>query len=603
MKKLIINLLLLVIWISSVWALFHSGFFRVHDYTHGARISEMTRALEDGHFPVRWTENFGYGYGMPLFEFYAPLPYYVGSLFYWVSQNMILTLKFLFGICSLVTMIGGFRLGKKLFGETSGVLVAASLTLAPYRAVNLFVRGALSEAWAIMFLPWILLGLIKVINKEKKGWITLVMSLVGLMLSHNITTMIFIPTSLLFAGLYFLSLVLKRSKPFWKKNKLNLKNIMSVFLQLIGSFSLAVGISSFYLFPAFIEKDYTKVTESILGAYFNFRLHFLYIRQFFQPNWGYGGSAWGVDDNVSYFLGWGQIAGLFIAIFLILVNIYLFFSKKSFISKKSKNNQRKSTLFLSFSLLLLTGFTLFMSILKSKFIWEVLPLIEFVQFPWRWLSVSIVFVSLLVGLSLYLIENNKLQKKVSLLLLVVIILGNVGYFKPEKFTDNPSDFYYSDPKLIRTNMSDILQDYIPSQMPELGEIEPIHKLVLNEGLEDQYNVIFNKGHEKLISTNFSDPQLLDIGIADYPGWTVEMDGRDHKSFDRDVKLTSDFGNIQIAVQPGPHTIGLKFSGTNLRNITDYVSAISFLIFLYLIMQNSYNIDFIKNLQKKDKDND
>jgi hypothetical protein len=40
---------------------------------------EMERSLQRFEFPVRWSANFGFGYGMPLFNFYAPLPYYLGQ--------------------------------------------------------------------------------------------------------------------------------------------------------------------------------------------------------------------------------------------------------------------------------------------------------------------------------------------------------------------------------------------------------------------------------------------------------------------------------------------------------------------------------------------
>ena len=45
-------------------ALFRAEFFHMHDFTHVARLAEMHRALSEGHFPVRWSRNFGWGYGM-----------------------------------------------------------------------------------------------------------------------------------------------------------------------------------------------------------------------------------------------------------------------------------------------------------------------------------------------------------------------------------------------------------------------------------------------------------------------------------------------------------------------------------------------------------
>ena len=68
-KNLIVAQSAFLILLILAWPLFHAGFFRVHDYTHVARIVEMVDALRAGHFPVLWSADFGFGYGMPLFLF------------------------------------------------------------------------------------------------------------------------------------------------------------------------------------------------------------------------------------------------------------------------------------------------------------------------------------------------------------------------------------------------------------------------------------------------------------------------------------------------------------------------------------------------------
>ena len=91
---------LLIVLALSFWAikpLFISGFFPMHDDTQVARVFEMGKMLKEGTFPVRWVPDLGYGYGYPLFNFYAPLAYYVGGFF------MLLGFLFLF----FMGVIGG----------------------------------------------------------------------------------------------------------------------------------------------------------------------------------------------------------------------------------------------------------------------------------------------------------------------------------------------------------------------------------------------------------------------------------------------------------------------------------------------------------------
>jgi hypothetical protein len=569
MKRFSVVIALVLIVIASSWALLHPGFFRAHDYVHAARIAEMTTALEEGHFPVRWTRNFGYGYGMPLFEFYAPLPYYVGSLLYWLGLPIVPSVKALFLLSSVLTAIGVYRLGSLLVGRAGGLLAAAAVTLAPYRAVNLFVRGAVSEAWGIMAMPWILVGTVLVIRGKKKGWLLLVASLVTLMLSHNIMTMLFVPFSLLFAGLYLLydHFMVKEGGIFLRK--------LGV---LVGSYVLAAGLTAFYTFPAVAEKDYTQV-DKIFSGYFHYSQHFLYIRQFFVDNWGYTGSVWGPDDGISFFLGWGQLLGLGLAGGLVVWRFISYFRQKQAFKKIITDRHIISTVITG----LLTMLALFMTLFKAKPLWDVLPLISFTQFPWRFLGPGTLFVGLLVGLSVALIKVPKLRK-IWLVVGLVAILTNARYFQPEAFTDDPDQYYYTEPDRIQKNMSSILPDYIPQTLsPRL--LPPLSRVTcgdfehsLDETCEGKVEVLVDRGHEVLIKTNFPlDTRTINFAIADFPGWKAEIDGEPAE------KKVSEWGTVTVTVPSGEHLVGAYFGATPVRAWSDLASLASVLILCGLLI--------------------
>ena len=57
---------------------------------HSYRAAEMLRSWEHGLITPRWAESFYFGYGSPLFHFYASLAYYLTS-----------TLQLLFGMSAL----------------------------------------------------------------------------------------------------------------------------------------------------------------------------------------------------------------------------------------------------------------------------------------------------------------------------------------------------------------------------------------------------------------------------------------------------------------------------------------------------------------------
>ena len=563
MKKLLVFLLALLAVFTTSWALFNTEFFRVHDYVHAARIGEMLTGFQEGQLPVRWSANFGYGYGMPLFEFYAPLPFMVGAFLFWLNLDVVLVVKLLYILANVLTWVGAYFLGKQLLGKVEGVFIAFAYTLAPYRAVNLYVRGALSEAWAIMALPWVLLGIVFTVQRHRYGFWVLLAGLVTLMLSHNLTTLMFVPTSLLFGLGYLL---------WWKhqhQSKALQKELLRSIGQLAGAYALSIGLTAFYLFPALVEKDFTKI-DSIFSGYFHYSHHFLYIRQFFSTTWGFGGSGWGPNDGISFFLGYGQLLALALTL---AASLYL-------LIKKKKRSLPK--LFWITSIAALFGISCFMTLLRSKIIWDTIPLIAMIQFPWRWLSVASVMLAILGGVGVSLLQSQRLRIITTSVLCVIMVVTSWSYFRPESYMTNPHDLYYTDPEKIRREMSQILPDYIPKGMSD--KLPPRETLYLiPAGLDKHVEVLVNRGHQKLFKTTFLSPVQFNPLIASYPGWEVQIDGKP-------VKWTSggQFGTILVDVPAGERLVGISLGRTPVRAVSDVVTLGSIVIVIGAATYVSYN---------------
>jgi len=161
-KEILLIISLLILTIPVLMPLFKEGYFPTQDYIYVARIYEMKVALDDGHFPVRWVKDFRNG--EPLYNFYAPLPYYVGALIKFIPGfSYLMIIKILFGIGFIFSTITMYFLGRKLFGVLGGFLASIMYLYAPYHSVDVYVRGALSESWALIFFPLIFLLLIQLL--------------------------------------------------------------------------------------------------------------------------------------------------------------------------------------------------------------------------------------------------------------------------------------------------------------------------------------------------------------------------------------------------------------------------------------------------------
>lgn len=549
LKKKIVALAIICIVGASSWTFFHEGFFYAHDFLHTARIGEMTRMLLDGQFPPRWSANFGYGYGMPLFEFYAPFPYLVGAVLELIGISSILNLKMLYILVTIATAGGCYFLGKKVWGSMDGLFLAAAFTLAPYRAVNIFVRGAMSEIFGMMTYPWILLAIVMIVQRKHRfGWLLLSTSTAILLLSHNLSALIFLPFSFLFALTYTY---------YRRKENTNFKKVI---LELALGYGLGVLLSAFYSLPAVFEKNYTRLDQEILGEYFNYRVHFLGIKQFFRENWGYGGSGYGENDGISFFLGYGQIASVILGWLALLW------------ATIRRKNLPKFSLW-PLSLFVLLTFSMFLAYSRSEFLWQILTPLKYLQFPWRFLSAAAILLPLF-SLSALSFLPSKIKAPLFFVLILLMVGVNMRYFGPEEFllSSEIGERYYQDEKRIRNDLSAWLPDYIPISLDtEIGAAQsPVFGPT--EGVE----IIESDSVHTKVSLELDQPELLIFSRADYPGWRVFLNGHETN------KIVTGDGLVALRAPGGNSTAEVRLGRSSVRKVADSISIIALAILLILV---------------------
>src|SRR5579859_2889094 len=258
MKKILLITLIIVLSFWTMRPLFHSGFFPVHDNAQPSRVFEIFQSVKDGMLPVRWTKDFGYTYGYPLFNFYAPLIYYIGAFFMIFGFNVLVASKIMIGVGIIISGISMFLFAKEFWGKTGAFISAVAYMYAPYHAVDIYVRGDISESFAYAFIPLAFLGFYKIIEKNitykdksikmqrRNHWFWIViasLSLTAIILSHNLSALMVMPFLIIYTCTFLLL----------SKNKLS--NFYSFSFTLIISLSVA----AFYWIPVFAEMKYTNV--------------------------------------------------------------------------------------------------------------------------------------------------------------------------------------------------------------------------------------------------------------------------------------------------------------------------------------------------------
>src|SRR3990167_3660727 len=114
----------LLISFSLLWPLFASSTYPYHDDVTYIRLYEMDKCFKDYQIPCRWVPDLGGLYGYPIFNYYAPLPYYFLELIYFVTHSLLISVKVMFAVSFLGAYIFMYLLALKFWGKMGGALSA-----------------------------------------------------------------------------------------------------------------------------------------------------------------------------------------------------------------------------------------------------------------------------------------------------------------------------------------------------------------------------------------------------------------------------------------------------------------------------------------------
>ena len=185
LKKWLPFLLGLVLTSSLLWPLVAAPFFSHHDNVQTIRLLEMHKCFLDGQIPCRWVPDLGGEYGYPLFNYYAPMPYYAGELFYFFTGSFLTAAKLMFAFSFVGSYIFMFLLGRKLWGDWGGTMAGVFYSFAPYHALDFYVRGAMGEMWGLLWYPAIFWALLRLYEQVRLKNVALFALFLGFLLSNN----------------------------------------------------------------------------------------------------------------------------------------------------------------------------------------------------------------------------------------------------------------------------------------------------------------------------------------------------------------------------------------------------------------------------------
>lgn len=523
-------LLLLISLLPCIYIFLTSSLVHTHDgFVHLPRIAAYFKALHDGQIPVRWAGDLNYGYGLPLFNFMYQLPYMVASVFLYLGLSLVNSFKITLLLSYILSGIFMFAFAKAFFQDSKkAFLVTIFYQFAPFRLVELFIRGSLGEVYTYAFFPLVLYGVVKVFQHIRFSNVFLI-AFAGffLIISHNALSLVFFLVAFLFVLIFSPS------------RKASIAAILALGYSLL--------LSSFYWAPAILEHKYTYGDLFMKEMYSS---HFVPLPYFLIPN---------VLNSKQFLVGGISVQFGMVHTMAIIISLVLLFRKRD------KDIVIKKILIFSLVLIILV---IFFTQAVSTFLWEHISLLRQFQFPWRLLGVSS-FASSLLAISFFYHPFFK-KHGIYNFIIILTIISTVYYWRGplgfDKIGKTQEEYYWNFPlNTTYFGETDLIWSAGPAHAYPKSRIETI-------GGKAQVTHFTKNSYRQHFTVSAQTPATLVNHTQYFPGWRIYIDGKPVEISFQDPSWR---GEMIFSVSPGKHTGEAIFKESKLRFMCDMITVFSF----------------------------
>ncbi len=516
-------------------------FFQAHDAPHSVFfLVEFDQTLRDGYLWPRWSPDFSFGYGYPLFNIYSPLAFYAAEILHLAGLSFVAAVKAMYILATAGAGLTMYLFARRLFGREAGLLAAAVYMLTPYRLLDIYVRSSYSEFVALALLPLALWAFAELIAAPNRRRVSLAGLIYGILaLTHHTSLFTFTP----FLVIYILYLLIATWRASGRERALR----ATLYAALGGVLGLA--LAAVYLIPMVAELRYINLGQWTAFNY-SYDQHFVYMAQLLSPLWGYGYSGPGLNDGMSFQLG---------AVVLVLAICGGWLAS-------ARRIPARGTVFLC---LAMTAGIVWLMSPAAQLAWTVLPIASLVQFPWRLLGLTAITLSVVAGSLLARPDGEAGNQAPTLspdvlILLLVVVLGSFSYTLPhytpvEPWREQPEavirwDSFSPPDRVAIVAATDVQPTDGPMKAQYLAG-EPLQVATVLTGT-GTVQTLRRGGASNEVLVRADGPATVEFYTFDYPGWQVTVDGQavTHRH-------EPPYGLVTADVPAGEHRVVLRMGTT------------------------------------------
>jgi hypothetical protein len=483
---------------------------------------EVLSQWRHGVFYPRWADLANFGYGEPQFIFYPPASWMLGAALSTVFPWTLIADLYVW-LALVAAGVSMFFLARRWFDRRDATFAAVLYAVNPYHLVIVYWRSAFAELLASSLLPLLVLLVLrdKADRQERSNTVFLGSLLAAVWLINA-------PA----AVMVHYSLALLVSIVAWQRRSTR------PLIEATIAVTLGAALAGFYLLPAIYEQKWVDIAQAI-SAGSRPADNFLFVHTTDADH-----------DAFNRVISW--VAATEIAVTLL----------SAWLARRWRGRNAVWLLLLAWSCVC--------SVLMLSFtgpIWKILPKLQFMQFPWRWL--------LCLGIPLTLFITMALRNWTLRVALYLVMLGVVAFvwhhYQPP-WWDNAADLREMQDNVATGTGYEGVDEYTPLGADASAIDKEARRATVQGPARAAIHVLEWGAENKLLTAEMSGPDNLKLKLFSYPAWRVEVNGQGIHP-----ETLENTGQMLVPVQSGMNRVEIKLVRTWDRKAGGWISAAALLL--------------------------